>query len=104
IIDLPGGHQPLSNEDRSIWVAFNGEIYNHVALRQQLLEARHRFATASDTEVLVHGYEEWGIEGLLQRLRGMFAFAIADSRAGRCLLARDRLGKKPVYLARAGSG
>lgn len=104
IIDLPGGHQPIANEDRSVWVAFNGEIYNHVALRQQLLEARHRFATAADTEVLVHGYEEWGIEGLLQRLRGMFAFAIVDTKAGRCLLARDRLGKKPVYLARAGGG
>jgi asparagine synthase (glutamine-hydrolysing) len=104
IIDLPGGHQPLANEDRTVWVGFNGEIYNHVALRHQLLAARHRFATVTDTEVLVHGYEEWGIEGLLERLRGMFAFALVDSRTERCLLARDRLGKKPLYLARAGGG
>lgn len=104
IIDLPGGHQPVTNETRAVWAAFNGEIYNHVALRTELLAARHRFTSASDTEVLVHGYEQWGIEGLLQRLRGMFAFALVDTATGRCLLARDRLGKKPLYLARAGTG
>ncbi len=104
IIDLPGGHQPIANEDGTVWVAFNGEIYNHRLLREPLLAAGHRFKTSSDTEVLLHGYEQWGIEGLLQRLRGMFAFAIADANTGRCVIARDRLGKKPVYLARAGSG
>ncbi len=104
IIDVPGGHQPVHNEDRSVWVAYNGEVYNHVELRRQLIAAGHRFASATDTEVLVHGYEAWGIEGLLARLRGMFAFVVADTRTGRCLLARDRLGKKPLYLARAGGG
>jgi asparagine synthase (glutamine-hydrolysing) len=104
IIDVPGGHQPLSNEDRTVWVAFNGEIYNHAELRRELLGARHRFRSATDTEVLVHGYEEWGIEGLLPRLRGMFAFVLVDTRNRTCLLARDRLGKKPLYLARAGTG
>lgn len=104
IIDLPGGHQPIYNEDRTVCVAFNGEIYNHALLRQELVADRHRFATASDTEVLVHGYEAWGIEGLLARLRGMFAFALVDTRSGACFLARDRLGKKPLYLARAGAG
>jgi len=104
IIDLPGGHQPLANEDRTVWASFNGEIYNHVALRQELIAERHRFATASDTEVLVHGYEAWGIEGLLARLRGMFAFALVDTRTRSCFLARDRLGEKPLYLARAGAG
>ena len=80
--------------DGTVWVAYNGEIYDHVMLRQQLLGARHRFTTASDTEVLVHGYEEWGIEGLLQRLRGMFAFVIVDTRAGRCL-PRPSCGRLP---------
>jgi asparagine synthase (glutamine-hydrolysing) len=104
IIDVPGGHQPLANEDETVWVAFNGEIYNHAELRRELLTARHRFRAATDTEVLVHGYEQWGIEGLLGRLRGMFAFALVDTRTQTCVLARDRLGKKPLYLARAGTG
>ena len=104
IIDLPGGHQPLANEDRTVWAACNGEIYNHAQLRQELIAERHRFATASDTEVLVHGYEAWGLEGLLSRLRGMYAFALVDTRTRALLLARDRLGKKPLYLARAGAG
>ena len=104
IIDLAGGHQPMANEERTIWVAFNGEIYNHAQLREELLGRGHRFMTLSDTEVLVHGYETWGMEGLLRRLRGMFAFAVADTERGACLLARDRLGKKPLYLARAGGG
>lgn len=104
IIDLPGGHQPLANENRTVWVAFNGEIYNHQLLREELRAAGHRFATGSDTEVLVHGYEAWGAEGLLRRLRGMFAFALTDTRTGATVLARDRLGKKPLYLARSGAG
>jgi asparagine synthase (glutamine-hydrolysing) len=104
IIDVPGGHQPLANEDRTLWVAFNGEIYNHRALRGRLEKAGHRFRTASDTEVLVHGYEAWGWDGLLGRLNGMFAFALVDTRTRTCLLARDRLGEKPLYLARAGTG
>ena len=95
IIDLPGGHQPISNEDGSLWVVFNGEIYNYRELRRQL-EGRHRFRTASDTEVILHLYEEHGT-GLLEHLRGMFAFALWDGRARRLLLVRDRIGIKPLY-------
>ncbi|MGA2589624.1 MAG: asparagine synthase (glutamine-hydrolyzing) [Bryobacteraceae bacterium] len=98
IIDLsPTGHQPMSNEDGTVWVTYNGEIYNYPELAAELRQ--HRFRSHSDTEVLIHGYEEWGIAGLLERLRGMFAFAIYDSRSAepRCLLARDRLGIKPLY-------
>src|SRR5579862_2171076 len=98
IIDLsPTGSQPMSNEDGTVWVVFNGEIYNYRELAAGL--SGHCFRSHCDTEVLLHGYEEWGIEGLLGRLRGMFAFAIYDSRAGRpcCLLVRDRLGIKPLY-------
>ncbi|MFM9975745.1 MAG: asparagine synthase (glutamine-hydrolyzing) [Beijerinckiaceae bacterium] len=104
IVDLETGHQPMSNEDGTIWVVFNGEIYNHRALRRELEEAGHRFATDhSDTEVLVHGYEQWG-EGLLTRLNGMFGFAIWDSRNRRLMLGRDRLGIKPVYYAETPDG
>ena len=95
IIDLPGGHQPISNEDGSLWIAFNGEIYNYRELRQQL-EGLHQFRTASDTEVILHLYEDHGT-GLLQHLRGMFAFALWDGRARRLMLARDRIGVKPLY-------
>ncbi|MEJ2008646.1 MAG: asparagine synthase (glutamine-hydrolyzing), partial [Acidobacteriota bacterium] len=95
IIDLPGGHQPLSNEDGSLWIAFNGEIYNYRELRQQL-DGRHQFRTASDTEVILHLYEEYGT-GLLEHLRGMFAFALWDKRQRRLLLVRDRIGVKPLY-------
>ncbi len=101
VVDLAGGAQPLCNEDGSVWVTFNGEIYNHLALRSELEAAGHRFATRSDTEVLVHGYEQWGDE-LTSRLRGMFAFAIWDRRRRRGLLVRDRLGIKPLYWTRAG--
>ena len=98
IIDLsPTGHQPMSNEDGTVWVTYNGEIYNYPELAAML--SGHRFQSHSDTEVLIHGYEEWGIAGLLERLRGMFAFAIYDSRPAQpcCVLARDRLGIKPLY-------
>ncbi len=101
ILDLAGGAQPMCNEDRTIWVSFNGEIYNHQLLREELAGAGHRFATRSDTETLVHGYEQWGDE-LPTRLRGMFVFALWDVRKRRLLLARDRLGIKPLYFTRAG--
>ena len=101
IVDLAGGAQPLPNEDKTLWVTFNGEIYNHLALRAELEALGHEFRTRSDTEVLVHGYEAWG-EGLPSRLRGMFAFAIWDGRAKRLFMARDRLGIKPVYWTRVG--
>ena len=102
IVDLAGGHQPLSNEDATVWVTFNGEIYNHADVRTQLEAAGHQYKTRSDTETIVHAYEEWGDE-CIQRFRGMFAFAIWDAPARRLLLVRDRLGVKPVYWARAGN-
>src|SRR5882724_11845642 len=95
IIDLNTGHQPMCNEDRSIWVVFNGEIYNYQDLRKELIAQGHRFETSSDTETLVHLYEQHGVDGL-RRLRGMFAFAIWDGKQRRLLLARDRFGKKPL--------
>lgn len=98
IIDVGGGMQPISNEDGTIQVVFNGEIYNHCELQRSLEALGHRFSTHCDTEVLVHLYEELG-EGLVQRLDGMFAFAIWDSRTDRLLLARDRFGIKPLYYA-----
>ena len=96
IIDLATGHQPIHNEDRTVWVVFNGEIYNYAALRRELESRGHRFHTSSDTETIVHAYEEWG-EGAFVRLRGMFAIAVWDSRAATLLLARDRVGIKPLY-------
>jgi asparagine synthase (glutamine-hydrolysing) len=101
IVDLAGGHQPMSNEDAGIWVTFNGEIYNHQDLRTELEAAGHRYRTQSDTETIVHAYEEWGDE-CIQRFRGMFAFALWDAPRRRLLLVRDRLGVKPLYWARAG--
>jgi asparagine synthase (glutamine-hydrolysing) len=98
IIDLAGGHQPVFNEDKSIWMVFNGEIYNFRELRSELLALGHRFSTHTDTEVIVHLYEEHGAE-CVHKLRGMFAFALYDESAGRLLLARDRLGKKPLHYA-----
>jgi asparagine synthase (glutamine-hydrolysing) len=96
IIDVPGGHQPLANEDGSVMVVFNGEIYNHQELRSRLEARGHRFATRTDTEVLVHLYEEYG-DALVHLLQGMFAFALWDDKRRRLLLARDRLGIKPLY-------
>ncbi len=96
IIDLATGQQPMVNEERSLSVIFNGEIYNHERLRQALIQAGHRFRTQCDTEVLLHGYEQYG-EQLVERLEGMFAFAIWDSRDASWFLARDRFGIKPLY-------
>jgi asparagine synthase (glutamine-hydrolysing) len=104
IIDLAdAAGQPMANEDGEVIVTYNGEIYNHAGLRLELLAAGHKFRTDhSDTEVIVHGYEEWGLEGLLLRAEGMFAFAIWDNRESRLFLARDRVGIKPVYFTRHG--
>lgn len=101
IIDLQTGDQPMSNEDGSVWVVFNGEIYNYQELTTALMARGHRFATASDTEVLAHLYEERG-ERCVDQLRGMFAFAIWDRTAQTLLIARDRLGVKPVYYSTHG--
>src|SRR5882724_7526031 len=101
IIDLAGGHQPLANEDESVLVVLNGEIYNHEALRRELMARGHQFRTRSDTEVLVHLYEDDG-ERMLQRLRGMFAFAIWDRRRRRLLVARDHFGQKPLFYTERG--
>jgi asparagine synthase (glutamine-hydrolysing) len=102
IIDLPGGRQPISNEDGSIWVVYNGEIYNHRQLREALLAKGHIFRTNSDTEVIVHLYEEFG-EQFVEQLSGMFAIAIWDVRQQQLLLIRDRLGQKPLYYSSNGS-
>jgi len=102
IIDLHGGAQPLTNEDGRVIVVFNGEIFNYLDLRDTLQDLGHRFRTQSDTEVLAHGYEEWG-EGLLPRLNGEFAFAVFDRRRRQVLLARDRFGIRPLYFATPGS-
>jgi asparagine synthase (glutamine-hydrolysing) len=96
IIDLAGGHQPLSNEDDTLWIVFNGEIYNYRALREELVAKGHTFKTKSDTEVIVHLYEEYG-EECVEKLRGMFAFAVWDSREKTLFMARDRVGIKPLY-------
>ena len=96
IIDVAGGHQPLSNENGTIWIVFNGEIYNHAELRKGLEQRGHRYRTNSDTETIVHLYEEYGRD-CVKHLRGMFAFAIWDREKGTLFVARDRLGIKPLY-------
>jgi len=98
VIDLAGGHQPIFNEDRTVWIVYNGEIFNFPELRQELQKRGHRFSTNSDTEVIVHLYEDLG-SGCVDKLRGMFAFALYDERRRRLLIARDRLGKKPLHYA-----
>jgi asparagine synthase (glutamine-hydrolysing) len=102
IIDLEGGHQPLSNEDGTLWLVANGEIYNFRELRRELAAQGHRFKTGSDCEAILHAYEQYG-DDFVARLNGMFAFALWDSRRGRLLVARDRLGVKPLYLRRGPS-
>ena len=98
IIDIsPSGHQPMSNEDKTIWIVFNGEIYNFQELRTVLAEKGHIFNSYSDTEVLIHGYEEWGIDELLRKISGMYAFALWNSQEEELILARDRLGVKPLF-------
>ena len=106
IVDLSvAAAQPMTNETRDVWVVFNGEIYNHAELRTVLRGRGHQFRTHhSDTEVLVHGFEEWGGRGLLDRVRGMFAFAILDLRNRQLLLARDPFGEKPMYVVNDGRG
>lgn len=99
IIDLEGGHQPVHNEDGSIWIVFNGEIYNFRQLKSELEKKGHKFYTNSDTETIVHCYEDYGSD-FASKLDGMFAFAIWDSKKKKLILARDRLGKKPLYYAR----
>ncbi len=97
IIDPAGGHQPLANEDETVWITYNGTIYNSPALRDALEQRGHRFRTRTDTEVIVHAYEEYGLEALA-RLNGMYAFALWDGRARRLVLARDPFGIKPLYI------
>ena len=96
IIDLSGGHQPICNEDETAWIVYNGEVYNYRPLTETLKSRGHRFRTRSDSETILHAYEEYG-EECVHHLRGMFAFAIWDARRRKLLLVRDRLGIKPVY-------
>ena len=93
------GHQPMCNEDGTLWITYNGEIYNYSELRNRLKNSGHIFKSNSDTETIVHAYEEWGIEALLRKLRGMFTFAIYDTKSQRLIIARDRLGIKPIYYS-----
>lgn len=101
IIDVDGGPQPMTNEDETVWIVFNGEIYNFASLREDLLKRGHKFKSRSDTEVIIHLYEEYGVD-CLKQLRGMFAFAIWDRRKRRLFVARDRVGIKPLYYCQNG--
>jgi len=96
IIDLSGGQQPITNEDKTLWIVFNGEIFNYLELRPELEKCGHRFTTNSDTEVLLHAYEEYGA-ACLERLNGQFAFAIWNTKDRSLFLARDRLGVRPLF-------
>src|SRR6266496_1287559 len=96
IVDLATGHQPMSNEDGTLWIVFNGEIYNHLALREQMIARGHSYSTHSDTETIIHLFEEYGAD-CVQHLRGMFAFAIWNRNTKTLFIARDRLGIKPLY-------
>ncbi len=103
-LDLsPAGKQPMSNEDDTIWVVLNGEIYNYIELRKTLIEFGHQFKTQSDTEVILHGYEQWGMD-VLQKLKGMFAFGLVDTNRNKLFLVRDRFGIKPLYFRHDDSG
>lgn len=105
IIDLSAaGQQPMGNEDGSLWISYNGECYNYQPLLHELSKEGHAFTSATDTEVLLHGYEQWGLRGLLERLNGMFAFALWDQCSGELILVRDRLGKKPLYYLQQEDG
>src|SRR6188474_2328139 len=98
IIDLSGGHQPMSDAEESIWVVFNGEIYNYKELRAELEKKGHKFRTTSDTEVIVYGYKQWGLD-VLDHLNGMFGLAIWDVRRKRLTVARDPMGIKLIYFS-----
>jgi len=98
IIDVSGGDQPIANEDESVWIIFNGECYNYPEMRAELERRGHRLSTKTDTECIVHFYEDEG-DDCIKRLRGMFAFALWDEKKKRLLLGRDRLGKKPMYYS-----
>ncbi|MGZ5119288.1 MAG: asparagine synthase (glutamine-hydrolyzing), partial [Burkholderiales bacterium] len=97
IVDLSTGQQPLANEDETLWIVFNGEIFNHIELRAELERLGHRFRTRSDTEVIVHAYEAWG-ENAFARMNGQWAVALWDSVKRRLVLSRDRLGVRPLYV------
>jgi len=103
IIDLAGGHQPIGNEDRTIWIIFNGEIFNYIELTEELKAKGHCFKTRSDTEAILHAYEEFG-ERFVSRLNGQFSIAIWDSKKKDLLLVRDRLGIRPLYYSRGPDG
>ena len=98
IINLRTGRQPIANEDGTVWVVFNGEIYNYKQLRRELEQKGHCFSTTTDTETIVHLYEEYGAH-CVEHMRGMYAFAVWDERSQKLLIARDRLGIKPLYYA-----
>src|SRR5690606_34791331 len=101
IIDLQSGQQPLANEDESLWLVFNGEIFNYVELREELLSKGHRFRTKSDTEVIVHAYEQWG-EAAFDRFNGQWAVALWDRRKRELVLSRDRYGVRPLHYVEQG--
>ena len=96
IIDLKGGHQPLSNREQSIWITFNGEIYNYLDLKRELIELGYQFKSTTDTEVIIYGYQEFGAD-FFGKMNGMFAFCLFDKRKSEFILVRDRLGQKPLH-------